>query len=71
LLVLALYQKYLSEGEAFVPKYLEVLSAGGSESPPKLLAPLGVNINDPNFWQAGLEFLRVLVREAERLASSC
>jgi oligoendopeptidase F len=68
LLVLALYQKYLSEGEAFVPKYLEVLSAGGSESPPKLLAPLGVNINDPNFWQTGLEFLRGLVREAQELA---
>lgn len=69
LLVLALYQKYLSEGEAFVPKYLEILSAGGSESPPKLLAPLGVNINDPNFWQTGLEFLRGLVREAQELAN--
>jgi oligoendopeptidase F len=68
LLVLALYQKYLREGEAFVPKYLELLSAGGSESPRKLLAPLGVDTSDPGFWNTGLEFLRSMVREAEQLA---
>ncbi len=67
LLVLALYQKYLNEGAAFVPKYLAVLAAGGAESPPKLLAPLGVEINDPNFWNTGLEFLQSLVREAQEL----
>lgn len=68
LLVLALYQKYLREGEAFVPKYLELLSAGGSESPRKLLAPLGVDTSDPGFWNTGLEFLRSMVRQAEQLA---
>lgn len=68
LLVLALYQKYLREGEVFVPKYLELLSAGGSDSPAKLLAPLGVNPSDPTFWETGLEFLRSMVREAEALA---
>lgn len=67
LLVLALYQKYLNEGDAFVPKYLEVLASGGSENPPKLLAPLGVEINDPNFWETGLGFLKSLVREAQEL----
>lgn len=68
LLVFALYQKYLREGEAFVPKYLDLLSAGGSDSPQKLLAPLGINTGDPNFWNTGLEFLRALVREANELA---
>src|SRR5262249_55381311 len=33
LLVLALVQKYRQEGAAFVPRYLELLSAGGSEAP--------------------------------------
>lgn len=69
LLVLALYQKYLREGEAFVPKYLDLLSAGGSDSPRKLLAPLGIDTSDPSFWNTGLEFLRSMVREAEQLAS--
>jgi oligoendopeptidase F len=68
LLVLALYQKYLREGEAFVPQYIQVLSAGGSDSPQKLLAPLGVNTSDPAFWNTGFEFLRSMVREAEQLA---
>lgn len=68
LLVLALYQKYLREGEAFVPKYLDLLSAGGSDSPQKLLAPLGVDTSNPSFWGTGLEFLRSMVREAEQLA---
>ncbi len=69
LLVLALYQKYLREGEAFVPKYLELLAAGGSDSPQRLLAPLGVDTSDPNFWNTGLEFLRSMVREAEQFAA--
>ena len=37
LLVLALVQKYKQEGAAFVPRYLELLSAGGSEAPHVLL----------------------------------
>ncbi len=69
LLVFALYQQYLREGEAFVPKYLDLLAAGGSDSPQKLLAPLGINTSDPSFWGTGLEFLRSMVREAKQLAS--
>ncbi|HLA61223.1 MAG TPA: M3 family oligoendopeptidase, partial [Nitrospiraceae bacterium] len=38
LLVLALYRMYQKEGAAFVPKYLDLLSAGGSESPQAILA---------------------------------
>ncbi|MCS7197816.1 MAG: M3 family oligoendopeptidase [Candidatus Bipolaricaulota bacterium] len=70
LLVFALYQQYLREGEAFVPKYLDLLSAGGSDSPQKLLAPLGIDTSDPSFWNTGLKFLRSMVREAQGLASS-
>ena len=33
LLVLALYRKYQQEGPSFVPKYLNLLATGGSESP--------------------------------------
>jgi oligoendopeptidase F len=68
LLVLALVQKYKQEGSAFVPKYLEMLSAGGSEAPHVLVGRLGVDVNDPAFWGLGLRLLDDMVTEAERLA---
>jgi len=68
LLVLALYETYRREGAVFVPKYLELLAAGGSETPSTLLRPLGVDITDPGFWHLGLEPLDNMVRQAEALA---
>jgi oligoendopeptidase F len=69
LLVLALVQKYRQEGEAFVPRYLELLASGGSDAPHVLLARLGVNVNDPGFWELGLRLLGDMVTEAEELAA--
>src|SRR5439155_34380 len=69
LLVLALVQKYKQDGKAFVPKYLELLSSGGSEAPHVLLARLGVDVTDPGFWELGLKLLGDMVAEAETLAS--
>jgi oligoendopeptidase F len=69
LLVLALVQKYKQEGEAFVPKYLELLSSGGSEAPHVLLARIGVDVTDANFWELGLRLLGDMVTEAEQLAA--
>jgi len=70
LLVLSLYHKYLQEGNAFVPRYLELLSSGGSESPERLLFRVGVDITDPDFWQGGLDLLRGMVEEAVELAGN-
>jgi oligoendopeptidase F len=69
LLVLALVQKFKKEGPAFVPKYLEMLAAGGSEAPHVLVGKLGVDVNDPNFWGLGLKLLDGMVEEAEKLAA--
>ncbi len=68
LLVLALVQKYRQEGQAFVPKYLDLLAAGGSAAPHVLLARLGVDVNDPGFWELGLKLLGGMVTEAEEMA---
>jgi oligoendopeptidase F len=68
LLVLALVQKYKQEGPAFVPRYLELLAAGGSDAPHVLLAKLGVDVTDPVFWELGLRLLGEMVAEAEKLA---
>jgi oligoendopeptidase F len=67
LLVLALYRTYREEGKSFVPKYLALLEAGGSDSPEALLRPLGVDIHDPNFWQKGFEEIRGLVKRLDDL----
>jgi oligoendopeptidase F len=69
LLVLALYQKYLQEGKKFVPKYLNLLAAGGSQRPEQLLQEkMGLDITDSQFWRGGLDLLERMLDEAEHLA---
>jgi oligoendopeptidase F len=67
LLVLALYRIYQQEGAAsFVPKYIELLSQGGCQSPYELLKPFNIDLNDPEFWQGGLAVIEeMLVRVEE------
>jgi len=65
LLVLALYQRYREEGAAFVPHYLELLAAGGSEAPDVLLGRLGIAIDDAAFWERGFAVLEDLLAELE------
>lgn len=57
LLVLALYARYKNEGGAFVPKYLDLLSAGATQTPYMLLEPFDVNLDDPGFWNDGLKII--------------
>jgi oligoendopeptidase F len=67
LLVLALYQQYLEEGESFKPRYLEILAAGGSDAPVRVLERAGINIHDTAFWQGGFDVLAELVQRLEQL----
>ncbi|MCA9498222.1 MAG: M3 family oligoendopeptidase [Nitrospira sp.] len=66
LLVLSLFQRYQAEGPSFVPRYLQLLSGGGTASPQDLLKPLQVDINSTAFWQAGFTRIQGLVKELER-----
>ena len=70
LLVLALYRRYREQGRSFVPKYLDLLAAGGSGLPVDLLAPMGIDLNDPSFWSEGLSELERLIEQAEQLAGA-
>jgi oligoendopeptidase F len=70
LLALAIYARYEAEGAAFVPSYLELLSAGGSERPEVLASRVGIDLTDAGFWNAGLAVISDLVDEAEKLADS-
>ena len=67
LLVLALYGRYKQQGEAFVPKYLDLLVAGGSKSPEAILANVGVDMRSEAFWQSGFDTIRDMVLELERM----
>ncbi len=68
LLVLALYKLYQEEGASFVPKYIDLLAAGDSDYPDRLLAGVGVDINDAGFWQKGIDVIEEWVTEAEALS---
>jgi oligoendopeptidase F len=67
LLVLALYRMYKNQGRAFVPKYLGLLAAGGSDSPELLLKPLGVDINQADFWRTGFDEISGLLDRLREL----
>lgn len=67
LLTLALYQMYKEQGESFVPKYLKLLSYGGSESPEKVLQELGIDIRNKEFWQKGFDVIKEMLDEFKRL----
>ena len=58
LLVFSLYQQYQQEGQAFNPRYLEILSAGGSEAPTRVLSRAGIDISSPAFWQGGFDLIQ-------------
>ncbi len=65
LLVLALYNLYQEQGESFVPRYLDLLKAGGSQSPYELLKPFGVDPNDREFWVGGLKIIDEMLAMVE------
>ena len=65
LLVLALYARYEQQQDSFASSYLELLAAGGSSDPYTLLAPFGIQLDDPAFWQEGLSLVAALLEEAE------
>ncbi len=71
LLVLALLRRYDEEGPGFVPKYLALLEAGGSDTPENLLAAMDLDVADPSFWSGGLALLEDLLEQAEALAAEC
>ena len=69
LLVLSLYRQFRQEGEAFKPRYIEILSAGGSDSPAKILARAGIDIYQEAFWQGGFDVVSELIDQLEALSS--
>ncbi|MFX0115618.1 MAG: M3 family metallopeptidase, partial [Candidatus Hodarchaeota archaeon] len=70
LFVISLYKKYLDEGESFIPKYIDLLRAGGKNFPVKLAAELGVDITSEEFWQGGFDYFKSLIEELRELVKN-
>ena len=69
LLVLALYRMYKQEGQAFVPRYLNLLATGGSQAPEHILRSVGVDMSSEAFWQSGFDTLKEMVTDLEKTIS--
>jgi oligoendopeptidase F len=68
LLALSVYRAYEQQGTDFVPRYLELLAAGGSRSPEELGRIVGLDLADPAFWDGGLEIIAEQLAAAESAA---
>jgi oligoendopeptidase F len=71
LLVMALFQRYRMEGESFKPKYLRILSYGGSASPAAILAEAGIDIASASFWQGGYDLIASWIDQLEAADTAC
>ncbi|MDH5462860.1 MAG: M3 family oligoendopeptidase [Nitrosopumilus sp.] len=67
LLALSLFQRYKKEGKDFVPSYIDILAAGGSKKPEKLLAEHGLDIRTTKFWQEGFDYVKDQVKALSAL----
>lgn len=66
-LVNALYAAYADGLPGFEDKYFEMLKAGGSKHHKELLAPFGLDLSDPAFWDKGLSMIAGFIDELEAM----
>jgi oligoendopeptidase F len=67
LLVLSLYEMFRREGQTFKPKYLKILSYGGSDSPGRILKEAGIDIASAQFWQGGYDVISEMIDRLEKM----
>lgn len=68
LLALSVFKRWQDQGADFVPRYLEMLGAGGSMAPEELGRIVDCDLADPGFWDGGLEIVEGQLRAAEEAA---
>lgn len=68
LLVLALYEEYTRSKNGFAEKYIEMLRTGGADWPENIVAKVGLDITQPDFWNKGLTAIEKMIDQAETLA---
>lgn len=70
LLALSVYARYEATGDEFVPRYLDLLRAGGSMSPQELGRMVDCDLDDPQFWNGGLDIVAGQLDAAEQAAAA-
>ena len=66
-LVNALYAAYAAGMPGFEDMYFDMLKAGGSKHHKELLAPFGLDLADPAFWDRGLNMIAAFIDELEAM----
>ena len=66
-LVNALYAAYAAGMPGFEDMYFDMLKAGGSKHHKVLLAPFGLALADPVFWDRGLNMIAAFIDELEAM----
>jgi oligoendopeptidase F len=64
------FARYKQVGDGFAEDYLTMLAAGGSRSPEELVAIVGLDVNNSRFWNAGLDLLDSMLKQADALAAA-
>ena len=67
LLVLSLYKQFKDEGVSFKPRYIHMLSTGGSKAPMQILDEAGMDVRKAEFWQGGFDLIAANVAKLEAL----
>lgn len=70
LMALSVYGQYRQQGPSFAADYIKLLAAGGSLPPDQLVAIAGLDLNDPAFWQQGLQLVNQQLQQAEEAAAA-
>jgi oligoendopeptidase F len=70
LVAFSLLSRYRDDPQRFVPAYLEFLASGSSRSPQDLLAPIAVDLRNPQTWaDAFAEFDRCIAAAEDGVAA--
>jgi oligoendopeptidase F len=64
--VYALYERYLEEGKAFVPKLKQALSAGSSVPPTEIGHITGLDVKSPQFWAGSIKVFERFIGDLEK-----
>ena len=67
---LGLYAKYLEEGDAFLPKYRELLRATTVDTVENVAAIAGIDLTRPDFWRESLKTITDQIKSVVGIATN-
>ncbi len=65
----ALYA-HVREDKRFISKVTQFLKAGGSNTPENIFSSIGIDVQDPQFFQSGLETIEIEIEQLRKLVAN-